>query len=127
MNTIESKIKTMNREILALKTSHPLSSSMKTFWGEYTFELSQLAPDEYSHVYHTDYFEITYMDGNQPILSSVIANYNSDVYIGMFVLESPVNNKQVLAIWGTGHGVIVEAIISSSRQILGVKKINPPN
>ena len=123
-DSIEKKVREYNREILQIKTSHPLSSGMKTFWAQHTFELEQLVPSEYDPaIYHTYYFEITYMDGNQPILAAIATNYNSYTMPGMFILESPIGNKQVLAIWDTGYGSIVEAIINSSRQILGIRKL----
>lgn len=122
MKTLENKIRELNREILRLKTSHPMSSGMKTFWGEYTLELEQTQNRS-----HTFYFEITYVEGAQPILTNIMTNYNSTTWIGMMVLESPSNNKQILAIWSAGwQEYILEIIISSSRQILGVRRINTP-
>lgn len=122
METIEKKIREMNREVLRLKTSHPMSSGMKTFWGEYTLELEQTQNRS-----NTFYFEITYVDGSQPILTNLMANYNSTTWLGMMVLESPSNNKQILAIWSAGWlEYIVEVVISSTRQILGVRRVSAP-
>jgi hypothetical protein len=128
METLEKKIKEMNREILRLKTSHPMASGMKTFWAEHTFELEAYVSDPYAPaVYHSYYFEITYIDGAQPILTDWTPLYNSNVWLGMAVLEAPSNNKQILVIWDTGYGNIVELAFNSSRQILGIRRINDPN
>ena len=132
MQTLEKKIRELNREILALKTSQPLVAGMRTFWAQYIFELEALVPDPYDPPIHTTYYyEITYSSGSQPILtdigSSIDMDPDSGVWLGMAVLESPKDNKQILAIWSTGYGDTVAFWFCSTRQILGVRKINPPN
>lgn len=128
MAVLDKKIRELNREILALKTSHPMASGMKTFWGEFTLELEAYVHDEYDPAqFHTYYFEIEFVEGQQPILTNVFANYNTTTWIGMMVLESPYNNKQILAVWDTGYGNIIEIALSSSRQILGLRRVSDPN
>lgn len=123
MDTLEKKIRELNREILRLKTSHPMASGMKTFWAEHTFELEEITP----HAYKSYYYEITYVDGYQPILTDWMPLANSNTWVGMAVLEAPVNNKQLFVVWDTGYGQIIEIAFNSSRQILGIRRVNNPN
>lgn len=122
METLEKKIRELNREILRLKTSHPMASGMKTFWAEHTFELEEVTP----HATTSYYFEITYVDGYQPILTDWMPLENSATWIGMAVLEAPANNKQLFVICDTGYGEILELAFNSSRQILGIRRVNAP-
>jgi hypothetical protein len=122
METLEKKIRELNREILRLKTSHPMASGMKTFWAEHTFELEEVSP----HAYTSYYFEITYVDGNQPILTDWMPLENSWTWVGMAILEAPMNNKQLFVVWDSGYGGIIEVAFNSSRQILGIRKVAAP-
>ena len=127
MDTLEKKIRMLNREILALKTSHPLKSFFRTFWAEFTITIPV---SDYSQI---QYYEITYADGSQPILADVGASIDEEgigqAWPGMFNLESPIGNKQILVVWSyyQTEEQTIYATIQSTRQILGVRKINPPN
>lgn len=128
MDTLEKRIRELNREILRLKTSQPLISGMKTWWAQHTFELEAIVPDPYSPQVNTSYyFEITYADGTQPILTDVGVVADTNVWLAMAVLEEPVGNKQVFVIWDTGYGSTVDLWFSSTRQIMGIRRIGPPN
>lgn len=127
MDTLESKIRAMNREVLALKTSHPLKSFFKTFWSELEIEIPA---DENVQ---TIYYEITYVDGSQPILTDVAASVDEEFignsWSGMFNLQSPVGNKQIFVVWDFTEpdGLTIYATFQSTRQIMAIRKIAPPN
>ena len=123
MDTLEKKIREMNREILRLKTSQPLVAGFKTWWAAYELELEPVDPEETT----TYYYEITYADGEQPILTEWGVVSESTVWVGMAVLESPVGNKQVIAFWDTGSGIDIHLWFSSTRQILSIRKIPAPS
>lgn len=112
METLESKIKMMNREILSLKTSCPLSSSMRTYYGKYSLPV---LGDNKIHTY-----EITYTPSTQPIMTQIYCNSNFS-----FVLLSPVGDKQKICdIRLNSYEGDREVLVMSSRQILGVRKIS---
>lgn len=127
MDNLEKKIRTLNREILALKTAHPLKSFFKTFWAEFEIEIPV------SDHYVSQYYEITYVDGSQPILADIGAstdeNFIGQSWPGMFNLESPSGNKQILVIWSYDQpdGLTLYATIQSTRQIMSIRRIADPN
>lgn len=127
METLEKKIRSLNREVLALKTSHPLKSWFKTFWHEFTIDIPI---DDHQM---TLYYEVTYVEGDQPILTDVAASVDEDMigfaWPGIFKLESPVGNKQIFVVfsYSTQDGYRIYATFQSTRQIMGIRKINPPN
>lgn len=128
MDTLEKRIRELNREILRLKTSQPLVAGMRTFWAEHTFELEAKVTDQDSSAIYTSYyFEITYTEGEQPILTDVGASPDTGTWLGMAILEEPSNNKQSLVIWDTGYGNTVDLWFSSTRQILGIRRANDPS
>lgn len=124
MDTLENKIRMFNREILALKTSHPLKSYFKTFWAEFTITI----PVSDHNI--TQYYEITYVDGSQPILSDVGASIGKDEigqsWAGMYNLESPVGNTQVLVVWSyyQTEETTIYATIQSTRQIVSIRRLS---
>lgn len=127
MDTLEKKIRSLNREVLALKTSHPLKSWFKTFWHELTIEIPA---NEHQQ---TLYYEITYIDGDQPILTDVAASIDENMigfaWPGIFNLESPVGNKQIFVVfsYAESDGLNVYATFQSTRQIMSIRRINDPN
>lgn len=117
MNTLESQVRMMNREVLALKTAQPLGSSMRTYYGKY--KISTIG-DGKRH-----YYEITYAPSSQPIMTEVYNNTNMG-----FVLFSPVGDTQRMCDLRPDVAEIEterEVLIMSSRQILGIRRINDPN
>lgn len=112
MDTLEKKIRELNREVLRLKTSQPLGSSMKSFYSTLTITYPG---DGKNHEY-----EITYADGEQPILTNIYSSTTN-----MFVLLKPNGNVQRLIDSRTYAIEVTSSItILSSRQILGVRKIS---
>lgn len=124
MDTLENKIRAMNREVLALKTSHPLKSFFKTFWAEFTITI----PVSDHNI--TQYYEITYVDGSQPILADVGASIGKDElgqsWAGMYNLESPVGNTQILEVWSywQSEETTIYATIQSTRQIVSIRRLS---
>lgn len=111
MKTLESNIRMMNREVLALKTAQPIGSSMKTYYGQY--QLPTVGDDK------RHYFEITYAPSSQPIMTEVYCNSGDSL-----VLFSPVGNTQKMGdLRPDTLAYDREVLIMSSRQILGVRKI----
>lgn len=123
MDTLEKKIREINREVLRLKTSQPMVAGFKTWWASYEFTLEAIEPAQST----TYYYEITYVDGEQPILAEWGVNQNSAVWTGMAVLESPVGNKQIIAFWDTGYGETIDIWFSTTRQIMSIRKVAEPN
>lgn len=127
MDTLENKIRAMNREVLALKTFHPLKSYFRTFWSEYDIEIQA------SEHYQTIYYEITYIDGGQPILTDIGATIDEsgigEAWPGMFNLESPNNNKQIVVIWSYAQSedLTLHMTVQSTRQIMSIRRIADPN
>lgn len=125
--TLESRVRALNKEILALKTFQPVFSGIKTFWTRQAFELEAKVQDPYSPAIKTSYYyEITYVEGNQPILTQ-IGTYLSEEegtssWEGMAVLGSPVGNKQKLIFFDWGYGSKIELWFNSSRQILSIRR-----
>lgn len=112
MDTLESKIRMMNREVLALKTSQPLGSSMKTYYGRYQLPL---VGDDKRH-----YYEITYVPSSQPIMTEVYSDTTASL-----VLFTPNGNKQRMCdLRPDTLEMEREVLIMSSRQILGIRKIS---
>lgn len=112
---IENKIREMNREILRLKTSHPIKSNMKTFYGKYN-----LAKDL---DYKTHKYEITYVEGEQPILTTIVG-VDMTGSSRLNVLMVPNNNKQIMLDMNAHHSGSTAIILLSTRQILGFRKIS---
>lgn len=111
-NTLDGKIKQFNREILALKTSHPVASNMMTFYYEFTFDNDQ---DGQNHKY-----EITYMSGTQPIITvGTFSNNTWDTLLG-----DVVSDKQVLFDMRAYHENNETYGLVSTRQIMGVRKLS---
>lgn len=113
MDTLESKIRMMNREVLALKTSQPLGSSMKTYYGRY--KLPSVGDDK------RHYFEITYVPSSQPIMTEVYCNATLSV-----ILFTPNGDTQRMCDLRPDpiEDEEREVLIMSSRQILGIRKIS---
>lgn len=113
MISLESKIREFNREILRLKTAHPVASSMITFYGVYDYAGDD---DGKTHVY-----EITYVDGEQPILTTEA--FSDRIYEILF--GEPVGNKQLMYDMDAHHTVGFDKFaLFSTRQILSVRKIS---
>lgn len=112
---IEEKIRDMNREILKLKTAHSLKSNMKTFYGNYTLPNDD---DGKTHRY-----EITYVEGEQPILSSIIGVEYSGSFKPVTMME-PTGNKQILLDMNAHHSNSTKIVILSTRQIVGFRRIS---
>lgn len=106
---LESKIRELNREILRLKTSHPIASNMITFYGIYAWAGGERT------------YEITYVEGNQPIMTWVLFSKLSST--GYILLREPVGNKQIM-IDELGNGQGETYALLSTRQILGVRLIS---
>lgn len=114
MANIEQKIREMNREILRIKTSHPVKSNMKTFWGNYNFLQSSTLS---THTY-----EITYADGTQPILTIIANALNGNEFEVIF--REPSGNKQIMIDTGGHHESDTRYTLLSTRQILGVRRLS---
>lgn len=112
MINLENKIRELNREILRLKTAHPVASSMITFYGVYNYANDD---DGKTHIY-----EITYVEGEQPILTTQA--FGDRVYSNLF--GEPVGNKQLMYDMDAHHWGNDQFALFSTRQILGVRKIS---
>lgn len=108
MKSLDNTIKKMNREILALKTSQPLSSSMRTFYHLMTVTLT----DE-----ELQYFEITYVPGTQPIMTRAYCDSSANI-----VLFSVDGDKQRFCNSRTYNGE-TDILLLTTRQILGVRRV----
>lgn len=115
MKNIESKIKEFNREILRLKTQHPVKSNMKTFYGKYQFYPDT---DNKTHEY-----EITYVEGSQPILTTLIGVEFTGA-TRTIIFTEPVGNKQIMLDMVAHHDQDLNFYLLSTRQILGVRRIS---
>lgn len=112
METLESKIREMNREILRIKTAQPLGSSMKTFYASYRLDYDG---DEQLHTY-----EITYRPSSQPIMTQIYCDTSDGL-----VLFEPVGDKQIMSDLKTAQIEIERTVmLCSSRQIMGVRKLS---
>ena len=109
--SIESKIRDMNREILALKTEHPFVSDMITYYGTFTFAFM----DEGNHVY-----EITYVQGEQPILTFDVTSFGST---GELLFGEPVGNVQLMYSFEEYETFEPLIALCSTRQIISVRPI----
>lgn len=113
MNNLESKIRGLNREILNLKTAHPLKANMITFYGEYHYKHEW---DNRNHKY-----EITYVEGDQPIITFQL--YNGSFFDSIF--GEPVGNKQIMYDINAAHAEGKDLfVLASTRQILSVRYIS---
>lgn len=112
---LEKKIRSMNREILNLKTSHPVASNMITFYGSFNW-----SPDQ-TQGYSNHIYEITYVAGNQPIMTWIAY---SDSNIGWVKFGEPNGNKQYMYDTGSWHEEGEKFGLLSTRQILGIRKIS---
>lgn len=112
MANLEGKIRELNREILRLKTAHPVASSMITFHGVYDY-----APDDdgKTHIY-----EITYVEGEQPILTTQA--FNDRTWDNLF--GEPNGNKQLMYDMDAHHWNDDQFALFSTRQILSVRKLS---
>ena len=113
MKTIEETIREYNREILALKTSHNVASTLKTYLGIFSYVAGT---DENIHLY-----EITYEDGTNPIMTWTAWADNSRT--GDLVLTVPQNNKQILYDIRPTHDEDDEFALFSTRTISSVRRI----
>lgn len=113
MSTIESKIRELNREILRLKTAHPVASSLRTFYGIYTFVEGARTG--------TDVYEITFVDGANTIMTWNGWTWGVDQ--GGLTFGEVMNNKQRFYDIEPFHGSDDEYTIFSTRQILSVTYI----
>lgn len=111
-SSIEQKIRQMNREILQLKTAHPVASNMITFYQEFTFDNDL---DNKTHRY-----EITYVDGTQPILT--VEAYSNNAWDLLF--SDVVNNKQIMYDMNASHSGGEKFGIISTRQIYSIRKLS---
>lgn len=112
MTNLDKKIRDMNREILALKTAHPVASNMITFYGSFEF-----SPD---YDFKTHKYEITYVDGSQPIMT--FQAYGSRVYELLFAV--PEGNKQVMYDMDASHEEGDTFTLFSTRRIVSVRKLS---
>lgn len=112
MKTLESKIRSMNREILQIKTSHMVASSLKTFYGVYYYDADF---DNLTHIY-----EISYAPGTNTIMTWLGWSWGTS----STVLGEIINNKQYLYDIHPLHTSNTDTFaLFSTRQIVGVRKI----
>lgn len=112
MTNLDKKIRELNREILALKTAHPVASNMITFYGSFEFDADY---DFKTHIY-----EITYVDGAQPIMTfSAFHNRTWDILFGV-----PSGNKQIMYDMDASHEEGDIFTLFSTRKIVSVRKLN---
>ena len=112
--SIESKIRDMNREILCLKTAHQLKSNMITYYGKFEY-----APDDDNK---THQYEITYVAGEQPIMTMCIDSPSSYAVI----LGIPNGNTQIMYDMFAEHTLVPYTYFSllSTRQIVSVRRLS---
>lgn len=108
-DNLESKIRELNREVLNIKTSHPIASNMITFYGTFTW-----AGGEKS-------YEITYVEGSQPIMTWILYSKLSNT--GYVIFKEPIGNKQIM-IDELGNGQGETFALLSTRQILSVRVVS---
>lgn len=113
---LEQKIRELNKEILMLKTAHPFVSSMITFYGNYTWD------GDKTQGYSNHIYEITYVDGTQPIMTWLA--YSEQSNNGWVMFGEPNGNKQLMYDTGSWHEVGEKYALLSTRQIIGVRKIS---
>lgn len=113
MNNIESKIRAMNREILDLKTAHPVVSSLRTFYGVFTFREGSRTG--------TDIYEITYASGTNTIMTW--SGWAWNVSQGGLLLGAPLDDKQRFYDIDPYHFENDTFSIFSTRPILSVQYI----
>lgn len=112
MDTLESKIRSLNREILQIKTSHAVASSLKTFYGVYYYDADF---DDYTHIY-----EISYTPGTNTIMTWLGWSWGTS----STVLGEIRNDKQFLYDIQPLHTSSSDTFaLFSTRQILSVRKI----
>lgn len=110
---IESKIREMNREILNLKTAHNVKSNMITYYGKFTYDMDT---DDKTHTY-----EITYVDGEQPIMTMLIDAPSA--YATIFSI--PEGNKQIMYDMKADHlSDYTYFSLLSTRRIVSVRKLS---
>lgn len=111
---LESKIREFNRAILQIKTSHPVVSNMIAYWGKYTW------PDPGSSKLLK--FEITYVDGGQPIITWIGETFSGTV--GYILFGEPSGNKQIM--WAGSSSVVAgeNYTLYSTRKIIGIRRIS---
>lgn len=112
MSNLEQKIKELNKEVLRLKTAHPVAATMITFYGEYPCAFL----DDRNHVY-----EITYVGGTQPIMTFDAHSLN---FLGELLFGEPVGNKQYIYAIGEYLAEETTFALFSTRQILSVRPIS---
>lgn len=113
-DNLESKIKELNREILRLKTAHPVASNMITFYGVFKM------PDPGSAKIMK--LEITYVEGNQPIMTWIGYSFNSNS--GYINFGEPVGNKQIMYAASPSIETGENYSLFSTRQILGIRRVS---
>lgn len=111
---LDKKIRDLNREILRLKTAHPVASNMLTFYSVFNWDADQ---DFKNHSY-----EITYVQGEQPILTIVGFSYAANT--GAILFGEPEGNKQMMYDTNGYHEEGDTFGLLSTRQILGIRKIS---
>lgn len=107
-DNLESKIRELNREILRLKTSHPIASNMITFYGVYSWAGGERT------------YEITYVEGDQPIMTWALFSKMGNT--GYVLFREPVGNKQIM-VDELGNEQGETFVLLSTRKILGVRVI----
>lgn len=110
-SNIEQKIRQMNREILRLKTAHPVAANMITYYYEFTFDNDS---DNQNHQY-----EISYASGTQPILTvEAYSNRSWELLFGEVA-----NDKQIMFDMDASHSNDEKFGIISTRQIIAIRKL----
>lgn len=113
MNTLENQIREMNKEILNLKTGHLVVSSMITYHGWFNFVESEES--------QTVIYEITYVEGNQPIIT--FTGY-ADGIQGELTFGEPDGNKQLMYDFEGWHTAPYNRFeLLSTRQILSIRRV----
>ena len=112
METLEYKIRFINREILRLKTAHPIASSLKTYYGEY-YWVEGSRPG-------VDIYEITYAPGTNTIMTWSGWAWGTS---GGIILGEVQNDKQRFYDWNPYHtpSYTADFSIFSTRPILSVR------
>ncbi len=113
-DNLESKIRELNREILRLKTAHPVVSNMITFYGIFTW------PNPGGAKLLS--FEITYVDGTQPIMTWIGYAYNTNP--GYVNFGEPSGNKQIMYACAPSVEEGHNYSLFSTRKILGVRRLS---
>ena len=112
MDNLEKKIRSMNREILAIKTAQPVVANMITYYGEFEWIGDS---DLKTHKY-----EITYVDGTQPIMTfQAFSDRDWDLLFGV-----PNGNKQIMYDMQAAHSFGSTFALFSTRKIVSVRKLS---